>query len=122
MIDLESVIQEIIRLHIDQEGFLVQLHMAQFDEKQFEECMAAGKRYITLTRGSKMIDKRVAQFVLDMVDYTSMMAGNFHERGLPIAKKTMDAYIEVRNLADQILQIDEQAPRQNTTLPLPFID
>lgn len=122
MIDLESVIQEIIRLHLDPEGFLVQLRMAQFDEELFEQCLYAGQRYATLTHGSIMIDKRVAHFVLDLVDVTSMMAGNFYEHGLPIAKKTMNAYVVFQNLADQMLRIDAQAPGQSTTLPLPFTD
>lgn len=109
MTDLESTVQEITWLHLDPAGFLVQLRMANFDEAQFELCMQACQRYTELTRGERLIDKRVARFVLDLVDVTRMMAANFHEHGLPIAKKTIQAYIAAQNLADHML-------------PLPFTD
>jgi hypothetical protein len=109
MNDLESVIQEIVRLHLDPEGFLVKLRAATFDEERYQQCVTATKRYIALTRESTMVDKRVARFVLDMVDYMGMLTTSFHQHQLPIAKRTGDAFINFRQLADEVLLIDGKA-------------
>lgn len=68
MMTEDEVVQRIIRLYKDENGFLVKLRVGiEFDEQLYQESVQAIKDYISLAKGKEYISRHVAFFLYETV-------------------------------------------------------
>ena len=120
--DQAAVIQEIVRLHEDPEGFLVQVHsQLSFDQQLFDHCVDVVEQYHALVKTDRLIDKRVVRFLCDTVTTLEGSADQFYQLQHPSAGHVSDACLRWLSLIDQLLAIEPADPNADTASQLTLL-
>lgn len=99
----DEVVQRIIRLYKDENGFLVKLRVGiEFDEQLYQESVQTIKDYISLAKGKEYISRHVAFFLYETVFVLEGQAQYFRQINHPLAERTAQAWKEVDRLSQKL--------------------